>query len=162
MYVIQWRVHWFHRLLDLWECWTSVNTLLHQIRQTLPFPPPFSLTLITTSISFSSFPLLLCSVYLQQSSHLSLNSCSEVSFFFSKTPFSFCPFTSFPFRMQIRDDSTCMDIYTHKTYICMRMIKKKSQDVYCTWTDNRIEPAHKCCIFRLKLWIASRPEKKTY
>lgn len=78
--------------------------------------PPFSLTLITPfQFPFSSSPLLLCSIYLPPSSHLSINSCSEVSFSFSGTPFSL-PFL-FPFSLvHIRDDSRCTDIYIHRAY----------------------------------------------
>lgn len=124
----------------------------------LPFPSVFSHSHHTISISLCSFLLLLFSVYLPPSSHLSLNSCSQVSFSCYQIPFSLCPFTSFPLLMQIRD--TCMSVYTHKTYTCMEMIK--SQDVYCAWTDTRLEPEHRCAVFRLKLWIASRPEMKTH
>lgn len=96
---------WFHNTvsLDSCECWTPANTLLRQIRQTPPFPGFLSLS---SQSYFSSFLLHSCSIYLLQSSHLSINSCSEVSFPFSKTPFSpqFLPFyfLSFPYACEGR------------------------------------------------------------
>lgn len=74
--------------------------------------PPSPLNLITPfQFSLSSFLLLLYSIYLPPSSHLFLNSCSEVSFPSPRLHFLSCfpifLFFSPPPLTQITDDPTC-------------------------------------------------------
>lgn len=134
-----------HPLIDWCECWTSANTLLHQIRPTL-LSSPLSLS----SHHFNFLPLLLCSV-LSPLPQLLLPGF----IFLLQTPFSLCPLL-FPYADKVWS-------FIHTTH---RHAWSWLKDVYCTWADTQAEPAHRwcccCCIFRLKLWIASRPEMKTH
>lgn len=160
--VQQWLIHWFHNTmwLDLCECWTSANTLWHQIRQT-SLSPPSPLNLITPfQFSLSSFLLLLYSIYLPPSSHLSLNSCSEVSFPSPRLHFLSCfPIFLFffpPPLTQITDDptSTCTK-HTHTwKWLKARCIQYMNR--YLVWTSTYM------LYFSAEVWIASGPEMKTH
>lgn len=150
--MMQWLSLWFHNTasLDLCECWTPANTLLRQIRQTPPFPGFLSLS---SQSYFSSFLLHSCSIYLLQSSHLSINSCSEVSFPFSKTPFSpqFLPFYFLPLCMWGMTPHA-RTFNTHGG----KWLKAQMCTVHelILWVNQHV---HAVFFFLLKLWIASRP-----
>lgn len=135
--------------LDLCERWTTANEALYQTR------PRHFLSL--SSRHFSS-----CSPrapsYPPPPRHLSSHSCSEVALCFSGTPFSLSCLSFYLLSFPFADEGWPPRAWA-LTHTCMEMIK--SRDVHCTWTGNRVEPAHTCRIFRLKLWIASRPEMKT-
>ena len=148
-----WLIHWFHNATWLFFCesWTSANTFSHQIRQNRP---SFLHVLSPSHHTVSIFPS--CSIYLLHPLTSPSTPRSEVSFSLRQDSiFSLL----FPFPYAYRgDDSARMYKHTHER----RMIK--SRDVYCAWTDTQGEPNTRAVFFffRLKLWIASRPEMKTH
>lgn len=149
--VPQWLIHWFHNTtwLDLCECWTSANTLWHQIRQTLAFP----LRLLSISSHHFNFPFPpSCSSYTPSICRRPLTSPSTpaLRFHFLLLDFIFSPVSLFSFFSPPTSytDNRRPHMHMHKTHACMKMIK--SRDVYSTWTDTWFEPAHTCCIFLLK------------
>lgn len=112
--VSQWLIHWFHNTtwLDLCECWTSANTLWHQIRQTLAFP----LRLLSISSHHFNFPFPpSCSSYTPSICCRPLTSPSTpaLRFHFLLLDFIFSPVSLFSFfsppppLTQITDDPTC-------------------------------------------------------
>lgn len=115
---------------------------------------PLSSLPLITPFHFSFFLLLVLHLCATVPSPLPQLLFPRFHFPSPKTPFSlsflsfFC-FLSFP-QADKGWPPTCLSFYIHKTYTCMKMIK--SQDVYCTWADTRLEPGHtvRCCIFSIE------------
>lgn len=127
------------------------HTVLPQIRPNLPF---FLHVLSPSHHTVSIFPS--CSIYRLHPLTSPSTPGSDVSFSLHQDSiFSLL----FPFPYAYRgDDSARMYKHTHER----KMIK--SRDVHGAWTDIQGEPSTYTLyfFFRLKLWIASRPEMKTH
>lgn len=145
--VMWWLIHWFHNMTLL--TWTHI--LASNKAESSLFPP--------RSLSFSShrfnFPFLL---HLSApSSHLSINSRLR-RFIFSSPRLHFLSFISFPL-MHIggMTPHACTNIHMNAKWLKAEMYTVRELIF-------RVNRAHTRCIFffRLKLWIASRPEMKTH